>query len=100
RAYAEGHGLSVIAARLGWCPRDAAHVEELARTEWGPDVYLSPGDAGRFFALAVEGPASIRFEVLYACSRPIREAVYDIGPPKSLLGYEPRDTWPEGIEAG
>src|SRR5262249_21742198 len=30
RAFADGHGLSVVAARLGWCPRDRAHVEELA----------------------------------------------------------------------
>jgi nucleoside-diphosphate-sugar epimerase len=98
RALAEGHGLSVIAARLGWCPRNAEHVEELRRTDWGPDVYLSPGDAGRFFACAVEAPASIRFAVVYACSRPVREVLYDMGPAKKLLGYEPRDRWPEGIE--
>ena len=56
RAYAEAHGMSVIAARLGWCPRTREHAEELAATDWGPDVYLSPGDAGRFFALAAEAP--------------------------------------------
>jgi nucleoside-diphosphate-sugar epimerase len=98
RAFADGHGLSVIAARLGWCPRDRAHVEELARTDWGPDVYLSPGDAGRFFACAVEAPADIRFAVVYACSRPVREQFYDLGAARDLLGYEPRDTWPQGIE--
>jgi uronate dehydrogenase len=98
RAYAEGHGLSVIAARLGWCPRDQAHVEELSRTEWGPDVYLSPGDAGRFFALAAEAPADIRFAVLYACSRPIKEVVYDAKPAKELIGYEPLDAWPQGAQ--
>src|SRR5262245_59681707 len=37
RAYAETYGLSVIAVRLGWCPRNREHVEELARTDWGPD---------------------------------------------------------------
>lgn len=98
RAYAEAHGLSVIAARLGWCPRNKEHVEELARTDWGPDVYLSPGDAGRFFACAVEAPADIRFAVIYACSRPLRQTVYDPEPAKRLLGFEPMDTWPEGIE--
>jgi nucleoside-diphosphate-sugar epimerase len=99
RAYAEAHGLSVIAARLGWCPRNREHVEELARTDWGPDVYLSPRDAGRFFACAALAPADIRFAVVYACSRPLRQVVYDPEPAKQLLGYEPLDTWPEGIES-
>jgi nucleoside-diphosphate-sugar epimerase len=96
RALAEAHGISVIAVRLGWCPRDRGHVGELAQTDWGPDVYLSPGDAGRFFACAVEAPADIRFAVVYACSRPVRQLYYDARPAKELLGYEPQDTWPQG----
>src|SRR5262249_12819562 len=63
RVYAESHAMSVLAVRLGWCPRDASHVEELRRTDWGPDVYLSPGDAGPFFACAIELP-------LRGCLRP------------------------------
>jgi len=98
RAFAEAHGRSVIAARLGWCPRTREHVEELDRTDWAPDVYLSPGDAGRFFACAVEAPADLRFAVVYACSRPVRRALYDLRPAKELLGFEPRDTWPQGVE--
>jgi nucleoside-diphosphate-sugar epimerase len=97
RAFAEAHQRSAIAVRLGWCPRNKEHVEELARTDWGPDVYLSPGDAGRFFACAVEAPADIRFAVVYACSRPVRAEYYDLRPAKDLLGYEPKDTWPQGI---
>ena len=100
RAFAAKYGISVIAARLGWCPRDQAHVDELGRTEWGPDVYFSPADAGRFFACAVEPPADIRFEVVYATSRPARKVIYDPTPARELLGYEPRDTWPEGVEDG
>jgi uronate dehydrogenase len=98
RAFADAHGRSVIAARLGWCPRTKDHAEELAGTDWGPDVYLSPGDAGRFFALAVEAAADIRFAVVYAMSRPLREEVYDAGPARELVGYEARDMWPQGIE--
>jgi nucleoside-diphosphate-sugar epimerase len=98
RAYAESHGLSVIAARLGWCPRNKEHVEELSRTEWGPDVYLSPRDAGRFFACAIEAPADIRFALVYACSRPAKTMVYDPEPAKDLLGFDPIDTWPQGVE--
>jgi hypothetical protein len=98
RAYADGHGLSVIAGRLGWCPRNAAHVEELRATTWGPDVYLSPGDAGRFFACAVQAPVDLRFAVLFATSKPVREQVYDQEETRRLIGFEPRDTWPEGVE--
>jgi nucleoside-diphosphate-sugar epimerase len=98
RAYVEAHGMSVIAARLGWCPRTPEHVEELRGTDWGPDVYLSPGDAGRFFACAVQAPADLRFAIVYATSKPVREQVYDLDEVRRLLGYEPRDTWPEGIE--
>lgn len=97
RAYVEAHGLSVIAARLGWCPRDQGHVAELAATDWGPDVYLSPGDAGRFFACAVEAPQSIRFEVVYTCSKPLKTLVYDPEPARKF-GYEPRDVWPQGAQ--
>ena len=93
-------GISVIAARLGWCPRDRAQVDELGRTEWGPDVYFSPADAGRFFACAVEARLEVGFEVVYAMSRPLRRVIYDPTPARELLGYEPRDTWPEGVEDG
>jgi nucleoside-diphosphate-sugar epimerase len=96
KIYAESQGASVVAARLGWCPRDRAHVQELAATEWGPDVYLSPGDAGRFFACAAEAPAKFKFLVAYACSKPVKQIVYDMTSAKQLLGYEPRDIWPQG----
>ena len=66
----------------------------------GPDVYLSPGDAGRFFACAIDAPADLSFEVVYACSRPVRQDVYDPAPARELLGFEPRDRWPEGADYG
>ena len=72
RAFAAQYGITVIAVRLGWCPRDRAQVEELGRTDWGPDVYFSPADAGRFFVCAVEASSDLRFEVVYAHSIPAR----------------------------
>ena len=98
RMCAESHGMSVIVVRLGWVPRSREHVEELAALDWAKDVYLSPGDAGRFFACAVEAPADIKFAIVYATSRPLRTAMYDLDTAKQLLGFEPRDHWPEGIE--
>ena len=76
----------------------ASTSKRLRAVDWAKDVYLSPGDAGRFFACAVEAPADIRFAVVYACSRPLRQEYYDARPARDLLGYEPRDQWPQGIE--
>jgi uronate dehydrogenase len=98
RMCAEAHGMSVLVVRLGWVPRSREHIEELTALDWAKDVYLSPGDAGRFFACAVEAPADPRFAVVYATSRPLRKAMYDQETAKKLLGFEPRDHWPEGIE--
>jgi nucleoside-diphosphate-sugar epimerase len=98
RAYAESHGGSVIAVRLGWCPRTPEQVREIEVTDWARDVYLSPGDAGRFFACAVEAPSNVRYAVVYACSRPEKRMTYDPEPAKRITGFEPRDTWPQGVE--
>ena len=98
QVYAHVHGLSVIVARLGWCPRDKKHAEELSQDEFGKDVYFSPGDAGRFFPCAVEAPTDIRHAVVFATSKPLRKARYDISGARDLLGYEPQDTWPQGTE--
>src|ERR1700722_19140485 len=63
RAFSETHGMSVLAIRLGWCPRSAEQCQEITTLDWAPDVYLSPPDAGRFFACAVEAPADIPFAI-------------------------------------
>jgi len=96
--YARVHGLSVIVARLGWCPRDRQHATELAGDEFGKDVYLSPGDAGRFFVRAVEAPEEVDFCVVFVTSNPVHKRRYDISTATDLLGFEPKDTWPEGTE--
>ena len=98
RGYAETHGLSVIVVRLGWCPRSPEQVQELAASAWAQDVYLSPRDAGRFFACAVQAPA-MPFAIVYASSKPRKGIHFDLEPAKRLLGFEPQETWPQGIEA-
>ena len=76
-----------------------AHAAELGASDWGPDVYLSPGDAGRFFALAAERSPELRFAVVFVHSLPRLRARFDLGPARELFGYEPQDTWPAGCEA-
>ena len=98
RSYSEMHGQSVIIARLGWCPRTRAQVAEIAAADWAQDVYLSPGDSGRFFACAVEAPADLKFATVYATSNPVHLLRYDLAPTQQLLGFTPQDQWPTGIE--
>jgi uronate dehydrogenase len=98
RAFAEAYGMNVVAVRLGWCPRTREQVEEIKQSEWAQDVYLSPPDAGRFFAAAAQAPLAARFAVVYATSKPRKLLRYDLEPAKKL-GFEPRDTWPEGLAA-
>src|SRR5438128_6438403 len=69
QVYSRHHGIAVLAVRLGWCPRDLGQVNEIAAAELFQDVFLSPGDAGRFFSAAVEAPALPPFAVVYATSR-------------------------------
>ncbi len=78
QVYSRQHGIAVLAVRLGWCPRDAGQVEEIRRDERAQDVYLSPGDAGRFFAAAVETATVPPFAVLYATSRFTHALRYDL----------------------
>lgn len=98
QVYAYVHGQSIIVARLGWCPRDQEHAAKLAVDEFGKDVYLSPGDAGRFFVCAVEASDEIRYAVVFATSKPLSRTRYDMTSARTLLGYEPHDKWPAGTE--
>ena len=98
RGFAETENISIIVARLGWCPRTLDQVDEISAADWAKDVYFSPGDAGRFFACAVEAPMEVRHAVVYAASKPLVQARFDMSSAAELLGYEPREMWPQGIE--
>ena len=96
RGFAEMHGMSVIVARLGWCPRPGQEAE-IAAAQWAQDVYFSPGDIGRFFAHCVEAADDVRFLIVNGSSRPVKLARLDLGVAAKVLGYAPLDTWPEGM---
>jgi nucleoside-diphosphate-sugar epimerase len=98
QAYAAAHGLNVVVIRPGWVPRDRAHAAELAASAHGKDGYLSPGDAGRGFAAAVEAEGLPPYTVVHVASLPVGLARYDLRPARTLLGWEPRDRWPEGLD--
>jgi nucleoside-diphosphate-sugar epimerase len=93
--YANQFGLQILAVRIAWMVRDLAEarrMQELGRY----DIYLSARDVGRLFCRAVSSTWA-GFEVVYATSRG-GEKSYDAEPARRLLGYEPIDRWPEGLD--
>jgi nucleoside-diphosphate-sugar epimerase len=98
QVYARQHGIEILVVRLGWCPRDAAQVAEIKGDKRGQDVYLSAGDAGRFFAATVEVEKLPPYTLLYATSCFTHILRYDLSASKEVLGWEPRDRWPQGVE--
>lgn len=97
-SYAATHGMSVIIARLGWCPRDEEQVREIANETIYQDVYLSPADAGRFFIGCVESAPEVRYEILYATSKPVETLRYRLDRAREIAGFEPQEQWPDGTE--
>lgn len=100
RYYANMANLSVLAARIGWFPRNAAEAARIRKMPACQDVYLSHADCGRFFALAVESerPRPGEAAVLFATSRPVQGHGLDLQSAAEWIGYVPQHAWPEGIE--
>ena len=98
RVYSERDGMNVIVVRPGACPLNAQELPAFEANPVTHDLYLSHGDAGRFYACAVEAVENIRFTIVYATSNPRQSIVADLGPAREQLGYEPQDTWPDGTE--
>lgn len=96
QVYSRQHEMNVLSVRLGWCPRDMGQVHEISQGELFQDVFLSPGDAGRFFAAAVEVEKLPPYAVVYATSRFLHKLRYDLATSRELLGWEPREQWPTG----
>jgi len=96
--YAYRHGISVIVVRPAWCPRDQGHVDAISNNVGAQDGYFSPGDAGRFFACAAEADLSIKYLLLHGTSKAVAEQRVDFTEATRAIGYEPQDTWPEGVE--
>ena len=96
--YARTYDMSVISVRIGWLPRNTEEARHLAAHN-GATVFFSHDDACRFFERCVESsePEPGRSAILFATSRPPGEERLDLEPARCIIGYEPRDTWPEGL---
>lgn len=99
RMVARVHGLSVILVRIGWFPRNTDEARHLGSSSSGPQFYLSHDDAARFFERCVESetPTAGQTVTAFATSRPGGQARLDLSEARDELGYEPVDTWPQGL---
>lgn len=98
---------TVVAARIGWFIRQREEAQKMLSYDKQHPIYLSPGDAQRFFAAAVEADATGwpgGFALAYAVGPHPPEAeqrrtLPDLEPGRRLLGYHPQDVCPAGIPA-
>ncbi len=98
--YARVHNLSVVNVRIAWLPRNTEEAEQLRKSEWGVDFFFSHADAQRFYERVVESPTPLPGEAVtvFAVSRPTIKQRLDPELPREVLGYEPQDKWPEGLD--
>ena len=101
--YAQRRGLSTIAARIGWFPRDPENASESnpnlpCLKNW----YFSQNDCGRFFRLCVESerPKPGQCEVFFALGRQLTTPLIDQSRSWEVIGYEPEDAFPENLTFG
>jgi len=95
RMYADRFGISVICARLGWFVRNTEEASRVESVTSGPRIYLSHRDAVEFFARAVLAE-DVPYAAVFVASKNGERCLFDLEPTRKLLGFEPRDTWPEG----
>ena len=95
------HEARDVAAPLGGVDRaqqagpdgdlDRVLVPAVARLGFGRE------GENELFACCVEAPASVRHLIVNAASRHLKTERWDMRVAKEVLGYEPRDQWPEGL---
>jgi hypothetical protein len=61
----------------------------------GPRIYGSHDDGARFFVVSVEA-TGVTQATVFVTSYNSGKGLFDLEPARSALGYEPRDSWPEG----
>jgi uronate dehydrogenase len=93
------HGISVVNVRIGWLPRNPGEADRLKASAIGPDAFFSHADAQRFYERVVESPNPGPGEsvTVFATSKPARIERMALEPARRILGYEPQDVWPNGL---
>jgi len=98
--YARMLGLSVLSVRLGWVLRKSDHFKRSDSNALSRAIYLSHRDVGRAFACAVDAanPKPGRSAIVFFSSLHDRSMGMDPTPAREVIGFEAKDTWPEGTD--
>ncbi len=93
------HGISSVNVRIGWLPRNPGEADRLKGSTIGPDCFFSHADAQRFYERVVESetPGPGESVTVFATSKPARIERMELEPARRILGYEPQDVWPHGL---
>ena len=97
RMYSELYGLSVLSIRLGWVLKDHYDLNKMRNNENWRMLYLSHNDLRRFFFKCLSSPLP-PYAPLYALSIQKDANQYDMVPAREIIGYEPNDVFPEGLD--
>jgi len=95
--YADLGSFTGFGVRIGWYPRNRQEADRLESRDL-EDAVLTHDDAARFFIRAVEAADPPEgFAVLFAASGARGTPPMDLAPAERLIGYVPRDHYPDGI---
>ena len=97
RFYAYQHGLTILAARLGWVVRSQEELKEMQSIPKGPDLFLSHQDVRRFFLHSLQADLD-GFSIAYAFSVQTSKNMTYMSNTEKLLGFSPQNTFPEGLD--
>lgn len=93
--YGTRRGLSVLAVRIAFFPRDRKEWSWMDAKRHLQQSYLGWRDAGSFFCAAVEAPHDPGFATVFAAGKGAI-GLLDLATTERLLGWTPRDAYPDG----
>jgi uronate dehydrogenase len=92
KCFAETHGRTVIAARLGWVRPGGNRAEDIPidREEWFRQMWLSDDDYCQLMECCIRAPVVSGFHVVNGMSANTGMR-WDLSTTRALVGYQPKD---------
>jgi len=95
--YANNFGIDILVVRLGWVVRSLSEIELMETLPGGKELFLSHNDLRELFR-CILGSSLPTYGIVYAFSKQREPEIFDMDPSRRLLGYEPLNTFPDGLD--